>query len=132
MRRQKDAAIGDGGDHGDELNGRYGDLLADSDGADGGRAPLGWWTQQAAGFAGKLYAALRAEAKVADVLVEAVWAHAQGELDGGYVAGVLKSLMNGDDSVVFALIVVNGAPVEGDGAALAVDHVVRLDDSEIE
>ena len=113
------------------MNGGYGNLLADGDGADGGGAPLGWRTQQAAGFAGKLHAAPRAEAEVADVLVEAVGAHAQGELDGSYVAGMFEGLMNRDDAIVVRLVIVDGAAVEGDGSALAVDHVVRLHDSQV-
>ena len=50
-----------------------------------------------------------AEAEVANVLVEAVLAHLQRQLDGGHVAGVLQRLMHRDDAEVVALVVVNDA-----------------------
>ncbi len=49
-------------------------------------------TQQAARFAGQLDARARAEAEVADVLIELVGADLERELDGGHVAGRLERL----------------------------------------
>ena len=87
MGRQVDAAVGDGGDHGDQLHRRDGDLLADGDGADGGAAPALDGLQQAARLAGQFDAGAGAEAEGANVLIEAVGADLERELDGGHVAG---------------------------------------------
>ena len=68
-------------------------FLADGDGADGGRLPLLDRPQQAARFAGQLDAGALAEAEVANVLVEAVGADLERQLDGAHVAGALQRLM---------------------------------------
>ena len=67
--------------------------------------------------------------KIANVFVESVGAHLQGELDGGHVAGFLERLVDGNHAHVLALIVVNNAAAgQRDLAALAVDHVVGVGD----
>ena len=51
----------------------------------------------------------RAEAEVANVLIELVGADLERELDGGHVAGLLQRLVHRNHAVVFALVVVNDA-----------------------
>src|ERR1019366_6344157 len=128
MRRQVDAAVGDGGDHGDQLNWRDGYLLANGDGADGGATPALDWLQQAAGFAGQLDAGAGAEAEVTNVLIEAVRADFEGHLDSAYVARFLQRLVDWDDAEVLPLVVVDDAARDGDFASLAVDRVVGRDE----
>ena len=99
-------------------------FLPHGDGADGRRTPAVHRAQQAAGFTGQLGAGARAEAEVANVLIEAVRPDFEGQLDGGDVAGLFERLMDWNDSVVLALVVVNHASRQGDFASLAVDHVV--------
>ena len=125
VRGQVDATVGDGGDHGDELNRCYGDFLADGDGADGGAAPALGWLKQSAGFAGEFDAGAGAEAEGANVLIEAVVADFEREFDGGDVAGSSQSRGDGDDAhAAIGLVVVDDAAGKGDLAALAVDRVV--------
>ena len=86
MRRQIHAAVGDGRNHGDQLQRRDGDFLADGDGADRRGLPTADRPQQAARFAGQLDIGTRAEAEVANIFVELVGADLQRQLDGGHVA----------------------------------------------
>ncbi len=132
MRRQIHAAIGDGGNHRNQLQWSDADFLADGDGANGRRAPLGRSAQQAARLARQLHTGTAAETEAANVLVEVVGTHLEGELDRGHVAGVLERLVDRNDAVVFSLVVVNDAAGDGDLAALAVDHVVGPGDALIE
>ena len=67
------------------------DFLADGDGADGRAIPAIGGTQQTAGFAGQLHAGALAKAEGAYVLIEAILAHLESELDGGHVAGSRES-----------------------------------------
>ena len=70
-----------------------------------------------------------AETEVVNVLIEAVGADLERQLDGGDVAGLLKRLVDGDRRrSAVALVVMNDAAGERDLAALAVDHVVGLGD----
>ncbi len=69
-----------------------------------------------------------AETEFANVVVEVVGSHLEREFDGGHVAGVLQRLVDWDDAIVVALVVVDDATGEGDFAALAIDHVVGLGD----
>ena len=52
--------------------------------------------QQAARLAGQLDAGARAEAEVANVLVEAVGADLERQLDGGHVAGRAQAPVDGN------------------------------------
>ena len=97
VRRQIDAAVGDGRNHRDKLHGRDADFLADGDGADRSRSPLVRRAQQAARFAGQFDAGAAAEAEIANVFVEVVRAHLERELDGSHVAGMLQALVHGND-----------------------------------
>src|SRR6201995_3953292 len=73
------------------------------------------------------------EAKIVNVLVKVVGAHLESELDGGYVAGVLKCIVDRDNSKMIRLVIVNNASAcHLNLAALAVDHVIRMRHSLIE
>ncbi len=89
--------------------------------------------KQAARFAGQLDAGARAESEGANVLVEAVGADLERELDGGNVAGPRKRGRDRNDAEsAIALVVVNDAAGKRDLSALAVDHVVGRGDVLVE
>src|SRR5208282_3824984 len=108
-------------------------FLANGDGADGGSTPSIGRAQEAAGFTGEFHAGARAKADVANILIEAVLAYLECELDGGHVAGARKCSGNGDDvHAAIAFVVVNDASCEGDLPPLAIDHVVGFGDVRVE
>src|ERR1039458_785018 len=86
VRRQIDSAVGDGGDHRDQLQRRYRNLLPDGDGPDRRRTPLAYRPQQATRLAGPLRAGARAETEVADERIEVVRPQLESQLDGGRLA----------------------------------------------
>ena len=128
MRRQVNASIGNGRNHGDKLNRRNADLLADGDGADGRGAPFVHRLEQAAGFSGHLGAGSASKAEVMNVLGETALANLEGQLDGGHVTGSGQRLGDGDFSRgALALVVVNDAAGKSNLASLAIDDVVGRD-----
>ncbi len=112
VRRQIDAAVGDGGDHGDQLQRRDGDFLADGDGADRGRAASDLTGRSRPRVSpGSSTPERDAESEVADVLVELVGAELERKLDGGDVAGFGERLVATviDAEAAIALVVVDDA-----------------------
>ena len=81
--------------------------------------------QQPARLPRKLDARPAPKTKIVNVLIKVVGAHLQRELDGCYVAGVLKRVVNSNDAKVTALSSWMMRPRHLDLAVLAVDHVVR-------
>ena len=76
---------------------------------------------------GSSHAGALAEAEVANVLIEAILADLERELDGGHVAGARERRGYGNDAhAAVALVVVNDATGEGDLTALAIDQCRRV------
>ena len=73
-----------------------------------------------------------AETEVAHILVEAVLAHFERNLDGAHVARVLQRLSHREPPEVVALVVVNHASGQSYNAALAVHNIVRRNRMQIE
>ena len=124
VRRQIDASIRDGRNHGHQLQWCNRDLLANGDGTDGRRSPLFHWAKQTAGFAGQLHAGACAEAEVVDILAELILADPQRQFYRSHIAGHLERLMDWNHSIMLALIVVNDSSRELDLASLAIDHLI--------
>ena len=126
MRRHVHAAIGDCAHHGYKLNGRHAHLLPDGERQDAGRAPLSWALQKTARLAGQFDARTVSEAIGLDVLVEGFGADFQRHLCRANVTGMLQRILHRHAAEVVGLVVVQGAPIHGHRAVLAVHHVVRL------
>jgi hypothetical protein len=105
------------------LQRRNADFLTHGNCTDGNFGPTVHGLGKAASLAGKFNAGLLAEAEAADVVVKALLAQPQPQLDGAHVARFRHHLRHAEQPK--RLVVANAQAPDHDGAHLAVNDFAR-------
>src|SRR5215469_14585539 len=116
------AVVGDGRNHACQLQGGDADFLSHGDCANRYFRPAVERLGQAASLARELNTGLLTESVATDVLVEALVAEAQSDLDSAHVTGVRQDVGNGQHAEGFP--VVNAAATDDDRAHLTIEDFV--------
>ena len=95
FRRHPHSIVGDGGDHGRQLNGRNSNLLPHGNGANRNLRPAADRFGQSARLGGQFNSRLLPKAIGPDVFVEPVISQPQRHLDGAHIARVRQNAGHG-------------------------------------
>src|SRR6185312_6426256 len=120
--RSPDAIVRHGRGHRHKLQGRHSDFLAHRDRTNAHLRPAAHRLGHAASLARKLNPSSGTKAEIANVLIHAIVAQTERDLDSPYVTRILQNLADREHPI--CLVVVNRAATEEDFAHLAIEDFV--------